>query len=153
MSAETKIIPPKYIPAVASSGRTRAVNLRRIKRAIQDGNYIPVPQANYELYTQFDRPYWTPARRVSVEAILIDKSRMDFQNEVSPEQVKIIIENFNIDFWYPIILDKEGYLLDGQHRLEIAHIVGLKYLDAVIQDTALLETPQPISIRAAHDFI
>lgn len=129
------------------------MNLSLIKQAIRDGNYIPVPPENYDLYTRFDLPYWTPARRVSVAAIKVDKARLDFANEVSPEHVKTIIENFNIDFWYPIVLDKEGYLLDGQHRLEIARCVGLKYLDAVIQDTVLLETPQPKKRRRAWDFI
>jgi hypothetical protein len=129
------------------------MNLRRIKRVIHDGNYIPVPPANFDTYTQFDRPYWTPALRIPLENIRVDKSRMEFPNDVSMDNVEDIVEYFDIDFWYPIVIDKESYLVDGQHRLEIARRVGLKYLDAVIQDTVLLETPCPKKRRPAWQFI
>lgn len=130
------------------------MNLRRIKRVIQDGDYIPVPQINLDVYTRnFDRPYWTPARHIPIESIKIDKSLMDFANEISVEHAENIITYFDVDFWYPILMDKENHLLDGQHRLEIARRVGLKYLDAVIQDTVLLETPQPKKRRPSWQVI
>jgi ParB-like chromosome segregation protein Spo0J len=45
-----------------------------------------------------------------------------------------------LNFWTPITLDEEGYLLDGQHRLEAAKRMGLKYIDVVIQNTTLLSS-------------
>ena len=50
-----------------------------------------------------------------------------------------MVSNFEILGWIPITLDKEFYLLDGQHRLEVAKRLNLKYIDVVIQDTELLE--------------
>jgi ParB-like chromosome segregation protein Spo0J len=41
--------------------------------------------------------------------------------------------------WIPITVNKELYLLDGQHRLEAAKRMKLKYIDVVIQNTELLE--------------
>lgn len=101
-------------------------------------DYIPVTADNYRLFTQFPKPYWVPAQRIPIEQIKIDKSLMAFPNEMCETQVKRIVENFDNDFWLPITLDLNGFLLDGQHRTEAARRMGLKYIDAVIQNTELL---------------
>lgn len=119
------------------------MNLGRIKRVLRGGDYIPVAQTSIDFFTKYDCPYWTPVRRVPLESIKVDKSRMSFANEVSDEQVKTIIEHFDLFAWLPVTLDEDYYLLDGQHRLAVARLVGLKYLDVVIQDTELLNTPPP----------
>ncbi|WP_396174243.1 ParB N-terminal domain-containing protein, partial [Flavobacterium sp.] len=67
---------------------------------------------------------------------------MSFQNDISDKVVNEIVENFELLGWVPITLDKENYLLDGQHRLAAAKKLKLKYIDVVIQDTELLNTGQ-----------
>ncbi|MGI8656962.1 MAG: hypothetical protein ACR2LC_17290 [Pyrinomonadaceae bacterium] len=108
---------------------------------MRSNNYIPVTDENYNLFTRFDRPYWTPYRHVSVNKIKIDSSRMSFANSVCEDVVNTIIENFDIDNWLPVMMDNEGYLLDGQHRLEVARRLRLKFIDAIVQDTELLNKP------------
>lgn len=129
------------------------MNTRRIKRVLRGGDYIPVAQTSIDFFTKYDRPYWTPVRRVPLDSIKVDRSRMSFANEVSDEQVKTIIEHFDLFAWLPVTLDKDFYLLDGQHRLAVARLIGLKYLDVVIQDTELLNTPRSKQSRPAWAFL
>jgi DNA adenine methylase len=103
-------------------------------------DYIPVLDINKTLFTNFDKPYWVFKERVSIDTILVSKNKMSFQNKVSENAVNEIVENFELLGWLPITLDKENYLLDGQHRLEAAKKLKLKYIDVVIQDTELLNT-------------
>ena len=95
-------------------------------------NYIPV-----ELWrTTYTRPQiaesFTFVEKVPLSKIKIDKSLFSWQNEVSPSHVDFIVENFDIDFWMPILINSEYFLLDGQHRLQVAKKLGLKYIDVVI---------------------
>jgi DNA adenine methylase len=108
-------------------------------------NYIPVLELNKTLFTNFDKPYWIFKERVSIDSILIDKNKMSFLNEVSDKVVNEIATNFELLGWLPITLDKENYLLDGQHRLAAAKKLKLKYIDVVIQDTELLNSGQESS--------
>jgi len=101
-------------------------------------DYIPVVDGNYHLFTRFDKPYWTPARHVPLSDIKVNKSLMAFPNDVNDHQVRRIVENFDPDFWLPVTLNSDGFLLDGQHRLEAARRMNLRYIDAVIQDTEWL---------------
>ena len=101
--------------------------------------YIPVKKHWFEMYTRFDKPYWTPALKFPIEKIKIDKSLFDYQNEVSQSDVLYMLMNLDRNAWMPIIINKDQYLLDGQHRLELARLMGMMYIDAVIQDTELLE--------------
>ena len=102
-------------------------------------NYIPVKKHWVEMFTRFDKPYWTPALQFPIEKIKIDKSLFDYQNEVSQSDVLYMLMNFDRDAWMPITINKNYYLLDGQHRLELARLMGMLYIDAVIQDNELLE--------------
>ncbi len=105
-------------------------------------DYIPCMDFNKELFTQnFKLPYWRVVDRFPIENIKIDKSKLSYQNEVSELIVEQIVNKFDIDFWIPITLDLENYLLDGQHRLAAAKRMNLNYVDVVIQDTELLKTP------------
>lgn len=101
--------------------------------------YIPALEFNWKLFTQFDKPYWVPLRCVPLEEIKIDKSLMSFPNPVYEEMVETIIEHFDVWQWVPITLNAEHYLLDGQHRLEAARRLGLKFIDVVIQNDELLD--------------
>lgn len=70
--------------------------------------------------------------RVPLSKIKIDKRLFAHQNEVDPSQVDFIAKHFDIDFWMPIMVSPEYYLLDGQHRLQVAKRLGLKFIDVVI---------------------
>jgi hypothetical protein len=91
--------------------------------------YIPI-----ELWkeTFVKQPFFTLVERVPLSKIRIDKSLFSFQNNIDPSQVDFIVNNFDIDFWMPITVNPEYYLLDGQHRLQVAKKMGLKYIDVVI---------------------
>ena len=102
-------------------------------------NYIPVRKHWFEMYIKPDRPYWSPHTKFPIEKIKIDKSLFDYQNEVSQSDVLYMLMNFDRDAWMPVKINKNYYLLDGQHRLELARLMGMLYIDAVIQDTELLE--------------
>lgn len=96
-------------------------------------NYIPV-----ELWrTTYTRPQiaesFTFVEKVPLSKIKIDKSFFAYQNDVSCSRVDFIIKNFDIDFWMPILINPNYFLLDGQHRLQVAKKLGLKYIDVVIE--------------------
>ncbi len=101
--------------------------------------YIKALDFNKKLFIQnFDKPYWTIKDRFPISEIKIDKNRMSFQNEVCQSVVSDILNYFDLYCWIPITLDKEFYLLDGQHRLSAAKRMNLEYIDVVIQDDDLL---------------
>lgn len=75
---------------------------------------------------------FTFVEKVPLSKIRIDKKLLSWQNEVSPSFVDFIVENFDIDFWMPILVNPDYFLLDGQHRLQAARIMGLKYIDVVM---------------------
>lgn len=102
-------------------------------------NYIPALELNKVMFTKFDKPYWILIEKLPIANINFDKNRLSYQNNVSMSEVEYMVSNFEILGWIPITLDKEFYLLDGQHRLEVAKRLNLKYIDVVIQDTELLE--------------
>ena len=76
---------------------------------------------------------WVLREKVSIENIKIDRSLFAWNNPVYPEQVKFLLENFNQEFWSPILVNQNLYLLDGQHRLEVAKQLELKYIDIIIE--------------------
>ncbi len=102
-------------------------------------NYIPVKKHWFEMFTKYDKPYWMPALRVPIGKIKIDKSLFAYQNKVSQSDVLYMLMNFDRNAWMPITLNEEYYLLDGQHRLELARQMGLSYIDAIIEDCKLLK--------------
>jgi hypothetical protein len=79
-------------------------------------------------------PSFTFVERVPLSKIKIDKSLFAWQNNVDPSKVNFIIKNFDIDFWMPVTVNPDYYLLDGQHRLKVARKMGLKYIDVVIDN-------------------
>jgi len=80
---------------------------------------------------QIERSF-TFVEKVPLSKIKIDKRLFSFQNEVSPSLVDFIVENFDKDFWMPILVNSDFFLLDGQHRLLVAKKLGLKYIDVAI---------------------
>ena len=75
---------------------------------------------------------WAIQEKIPISEIKIDKSLFSFQNEVSLSQVSSMVEEFNVDYWIPITVNPEYFLLDGQHRLKTAERLGLKYIDVVV---------------------
>ena len=75
---------------------------------------------------------WTIENRIPISEIKIDKSLFSFQNDVSESLVDSMVEEFNIDYWIPIMINSDHFLLDGQHRLQTAKRLGLKYIDVVV---------------------
>ncbi len=102
-------------------------------------NYIPAKKHWFDMYTRnFKEKYWEPRLKVPTSRIQVDKSLLSYQNEVSDPAVMNIVLNFDRELWIPITVNKDYYLLDGQHRLLAAKQLGLNYIDVVIQDTEML---------------
>lgn len=71
--------------------------------------------------------------KVPLSKIRIDESLFSYQNKVDPRKVDFITENFDINFWMPILINSDYFLLDGQHRLQVAKKLGLKYIDVAVK--------------------
>ena len=91
------------------------------------------------MYTKFDKPYYSPQVKFPIEKIKIDKSLFAYQNEVSQPDVLYMLLNFDRDVWMPLTINKNYCLLDGQHRLVLAKLMGLSFIDVVIEDSELLK--------------
>ena len=75
---------------------------------------------------------WIIENKLPVSEIKIDNTFFSLQNEFSESRVDSMVEDFNIDYWIPITVNPDHFLLDGQHRLQTAKRLGLKYIDVVI---------------------
>lgn len=84
-------------------------------------DYIPVKKHWLEMFTKYDKPYWTPVLKFPIEEIKINKSLFSYQNEVLQSDVLYMLMNFDRNVWMPITLN-----------------MGLSYIDAVIEDSELL---------------
>jgi len=71
--------------------------------------------------------------KVPIKKIRLDKSLLAFQNEVDMKEVQSIVDNFHEGAWFPIMINQNGFLLDGQHRLAAAKRLQLKYVDVAVQ--------------------
>lgn len=109
-------------------------------------DYLPVIKMNIDMFTKFDKPYWVFKEKVNVDDIKIDKSLMSFDNPILNSTLNNIKYYFDEVFWLPITVNKDFYLLDGQHRLTAAKQMNLKYIDVVIQNTELLENNEETKI-------
>ena len=78
--------------------------------------------------------------KTPIEKIKVDKTLFSFQNEVNWIEVEYISKNFEIGAWFPIMVNRDLFLLDGQHRLAAAQNMKLKFLDVVIDNG---EQPAP----------
>ncbi len=78
--------------------------------------------------------------KTPIEKIKVDKTLFSFQNEVNWTEVEFISKNFEIGAWFPIMVNRDFFLLDGQHRLAAAQNMKLKFLDVVIDNG---EQPAP----------
>lgn len=102
-------------------------------------DYIPSDKHWVDMFTKHDKPYRTPVLKFPIEKIKIDKLLFDYQNEVSQSDVLYMLMHFDREVWMPITINKNYYLLDGQHRLKLAEQMGLSFIDVIIEDAELLE--------------
>jgi len=100
-----------------------------------ENTYIPSPDYLVSMYSnpQFNGR-WVVVTKVPIEQIKIDKSLFSFQNNVNWNEVEYMCENFEQGAWYPIMVNPDYFLLDGQHRLAAARKLNLKYIDAVVDN-------------------
>jgi hypothetical protein len=75
---------------------------------------------------------WIIENRIPISEIKVDKSLFSFQNDVSETRIDSMVKEFNVDYWIPITVNPDHFLLDGQHRLQTAKRLGLKYIDVVV---------------------
>lgn len=91
--------------------------------------YVPV-----ELWNTCNDPginrRFSLIRKVPLISIKYDQKY--FPNKVDFSIVDFIVENFSVDYWYPIFVNPNYYLIDGQHRFQAANRLGLKYMDVVV---------------------
>ena len=114
--------------AINSNGRKRGNVSELLISSFKQDAYIPVESFQRESFSKYG--IFLP--KFEISKIKIDKSRFSFCNEISQNEVKNIAYNFHKNAWEPITLDEDFYLKDGQHRLEAAKLMGLKYIDAFI---------------------
>jgi hypothetical protein len=95
--------------------------------------YIPTGEIWKETYLRPEiMRAFTLIEKVPLSTIKIDKRHFSWQNDVDPSQVDFILTNFNRDFWMPSLVNRDYFLLDGQHRLQVAKRMGLEFIDVVI---------------------
>lgn len=99
-------------------------------------DYIKSPQHWKNASNKY--PHLRSKDKVPIKKIKIDRKLFDFNNTVSIDDVRYMLMNFSKDVWMPITVNKNYYLIDGQHRLALARLLGLNYIDVVIEDKNLL---------------
>ena len=77
--------------------------------------------------------------RTAIEKIKINRKLFAFDNSVNMDDVYYMLVNFDKYLWSPITVNKDYYLLDGQHRLALAKQLGLRYIDVMIEDKNKME--------------
>lgn len=91
--------------------------------------YVPSEQYWKDMYAQY------PAMFRVVEKFPIEKvRRRKMPNEIDHKEVVYTLMNFDREVWCPITIDEENYLVDGQHRLEVAAQMCMRYIDVVVQN-------------------
>lgn len=95
--------------------------------------YVPSPDYLTSMYCSPNfRGRWTVVRKVPITSIQVNELLFSFQNKINPDEVERIKKEFVIDAWYPIMVNPQNFLLDGQHRLAAAKKMGMKFIDIVI---------------------
>lgn len=97
--------------------------------------YIASSEIEKSLYSKH-KDCWSIVEKVPISKIKIDSRLFSYPNEIDVTNVEHIVENFELDLWAPVLVNEEYYLLDGQHRLEIAKRMQLTHIDVVVQHIA-----------------
>ena len=104
------------------------------------GDYIPVKKHWFEMYTKFDKPYFTPQLKFPIEKIKIDKYCYADKQEIFKADMFYMLVSFDREAWAPVLINTAYRLLDGYHRIEVAKQMGLAFIDVIIEDIELLES-------------
>ncbi len=99
-------------------------------------DYIKSPQHWKDASNKY--PHLRSKDKVPIKKIKIDRKLFNFNNTVNIDDVHYMLMNFSKDIWMPITVNKDYYLLDGQHRLALARLFGLNYIDVIIEDEDIL---------------
>ena len=77
--------------------------------------------------------------KIAIRKIKINRKLFVFDNFVNMDNVYYMLANFDKYLWSPITVNKDYYLLDGQHRLALAKQLRLRYIDVMIEDKSKME--------------
>lgn len=95
--------------------------------------YIPSPDYLTSMYSKPEfNGRWVVQTKIPIEKLKIDKSLFSFQNDVDLDAVEYMCQTFEVGAWYPVMVNPDFFLLDGQHRLAAAQKMQLQYIDVVI---------------------
>lgn len=100
-------------------------------------DYIKSPQHWKDMHNKYSG--WQSKDKVAIKKIKINRKLFAFDNSVNMDNVYYMLVNFDKYLWMPITVNKDYYLLDGQHRLALAKQLGLRYLDVIIEDENKIE--------------
>jgi hypothetical protein len=84
------------------------------------------------MYSQH-KGYWSTVDKVPITKVKVDPRLFSYPNQVDSAQVNYMVENFSRNAWTPILVNEDFFLLDGQHRLQVAKRMKLKYIDVIVQ--------------------
>lgn len=109
-------------------------------------DYIKSSQHLKNTFTKFSG--FDSEDKVPIKKIKINRKLFDFDNVVNMENVHYMLMNFDKILWDPISVNKDYYLLDGQHRLALAKELGLNYIDVMIEDENKMEySKKPVKLK------
>lgn len=74
---------------------------------------------------------WQLKSKVPIDTINIDSN--NYPNQLDLAEVIYMMDNFYPSGFHPIRVDKEFNLKDGQHRLKLAKMVGIKFIDVWVE--------------------
>jgi hypothetical protein len=97
-------------------------------------DYIESPKFWKDMYMNHSvNGMWTSVDKVPIEKVRIDRSLLAHPNDVDDIEVARILVDFEKEAWTPILVDQDYCLLDGQHRLKVARMLSLKYIDVIVE--------------------
>jgi DNA modification methylase len=97
-------------------------------------DYVPASQGITSTYNVFNGTNFTFISRFPVERIKSEERSAEAQKEIDYNWVAHILGNFDDRLWEPIVLDHDYYLIDGYHRLAVAKLLRLRYIDIIVTD-------------------
>ncbi len=74
---------------------------------------------------------WKLVEKFPIEKIVHDVT--NYPNQISMMEVDYMLKDFYPFGFYPIRLNKDYLLVDGQHRLKVAEICGFEFIDVWIE--------------------
>lgn len=95
--------------------------------------YAPVKKHWIEMYKQYS--FYEIVKKFPIHKIQIKPLR----NKVDKNEVFYMLMNFDREIWMPVTLNTNYFLIDGQHRLELARLFGMEFIDAVVLDDKKLK--------------